>query len=96
MAAWADSRGAQNFRDLALIVQVKQHLPALPNAWQRNLKDEIFLLIALALGAVQTEMFAQAFPGERAQMTPLQMAHFIKDFALTGAAYFNGKILPVY
>jgi hypothetical protein len=40
-------------------------------------------------------MFEQAFPGEKVEMMPAQMATYIRDFALTGANYFNGKILPV-
>ena len=50
---------------------------------------------ALALGAVQTEMLAEAFPGLEAPLKDSDMADFIKDFALNGHKYFNGKILPV-
>jgi NAD(P)-dependent dehydrogenase (short-subunit alcohol dehydrogenase family) len=49
----------------------------------------------LALGAVQTEMFGQAFPGYSAPLKPAEMAAFITDFAIHGSTYFNGKILPV-
>lgn len=49
----------------------------------------------LALGAVQTEMLNEAFPGYKPPMDAVQMAIFIKDFAVNGANYFNGKILPV-
>lgn len=50
---------------------------------------------ALALGAVQTEMLKQAFPGLQAAMTSKDMAAYIVDFALTGNKYYNGKILQV-
>ncbi len=50
---------------------------------------------ALAIGAVQTEMLAEAFPGYKAPLTAGEMAEFIMDFALNGHRYFNGKILPV-
>jgi len=50
---------------------------------------------ALALGAVQTEMFNKAFPGAAANMTPEEIAKFVVGFALHGASLFNGKILPV-
>ncbi|MEK9566188.1 MAG: SDR family oxidoreductase [Flavobacteriaceae bacterium] len=50
---------------------------------------------ALALGAVQTEMLAQAFPGFQAPLTADQMAAYILSFALEGQQYFNGKVLPI-
>jgi len=50
---------------------------------------------ALALGAVQTEMLAEAFPGYKAPLGPDQMAAFMKWFVLEGGRFFNGKVLPV-
>ncbi|UNZ00302.1 SDR family oxidoreductase [Zhouia spongiae] len=49
----------------------------------------------LALGAVQTEMLAEAFPGYRAPLSALQMATYIFEFGLTGQKYYNGKLLQV-
>ncbi|MGB0949805.1 MAG: short-chain dehydrogenase, partial [Marinirhabdus sp.] len=50
---------------------------------------------ALALGAVQTEMLEEAFPGHRAPLTAKQMARYIFGFSLNGNTYYNGKILEV-
>ena len=50
---------------------------------------------ALALGAVQTEMLQEAFPGYKAPVTAAEMASFIMDFSQTGQNFFNGKVLPV-
>jgi 3-oxoacyl-[acyl-carrier protein] reductase len=50
---------------------------------------------ALALGAVQTEMLAQAFPGYNAPIKPQQMAEFIVNFASNAHWVMNGAILPV-
>lgn len=50
---------------------------------------------ALALGAVQTEMLAEAFPGYEAPLSATEMASYIYDFALKGQKLFNGKILQV-
>jgi hypothetical protein len=50
---------------------------------------------ALALGAVQTEMLSQAFPGYEAPISAHKMADFIANFALNGHQYFNGKQIPV-
>lgn len=49
----------------------------------------------LALGAVQTEMLEEAFPGYEAPITALEMAKYIKEFALTGNKLYNGKLLQV-
>lgn len=49
----------------------------------------------LALGAVQTEMLEEAFPGYVAPTTALEMANYIFNFALTGHAFYNGKMLQV-
>ena len=50
---------------------------------------------ALALGAVQTEMLNEAFPGYEAPLTALEMANYIMDFSLNGNKFYNGKILQV-
>jgi NAD(P)-dependent dehydrogenase (short-subunit alcohol dehydrogenase family) len=49
----------------------------------------------LALGAVQTEMLEEAFPGYQAPTTALEMAQYIADFSLNGNKYYNGKLLQV-
>ena len=50
---------------------------------------------ALALGAVQTEMLREAFPGYQAPLQPEEMARYIVQFALEGNRLFNGKFLQV-
>jgi NAD(P)-dependent dehydrogenase (short-subunit alcohol dehydrogenase family) len=49
----------------------------------------------LALGAVQTEMLEEAFPGYKAPLTAKVMADYIFDFALNGNKFYNGKLLQV-
>ena len=49
----------------------------------------------LALGAVQTEMLEEAFPGYLAPTTAIEMAEYIFDFSLNGNKYYNGKVLQV-
>ncbi|MBT8183572.1 MAG: SDR family oxidoreductase [Eudoraea sp.] len=49
----------------------------------------------LALGAVQTEMLEEAFPGYVAPVSAIEMAEYIMSFALTGHKYYNGKLLQV-
>tara|TARA_B100001029_G_scaffold178452_1_gene185257 strand:+ start:4917 stop:5591 length:675 start_codon:yes stop_codon:yes gene_type:complete len=50
---------------------------------------------ALALGAVQTEMLEEAFPGYKAPTLASDMATYIIDFALNGQKLYNGKVLPI-
>ena len=49
----------------------------------------------LALGSVQTEMLAEAFPGLKAPISAEEMANYIFNFTLTGNQYYNGKVLQV-
>jgi len=49
----------------------------------------------LALGAVQTEMLEEAFPGHKAPLTAKEMASYIFDFSINGNKYYNGKLLQV-
>ncbi|MGP8217014.1 MAG: SDR family NAD(P)-dependent oxidoreductase [Bacteroidia bacterium] len=88
-------QGSAKFPGLSAYSSSKAALANLTECLAEEFKGRNIMVNCLCLGAVQTEMFTQAFPGERANMQPLQMANFIHDFALTGAAYFNGKILPV-
>lgn len=49
----------------------------------------------LALGAVDTEMLADAFPGYNAEMTPKEMAAFIYSFCFNAKKVMNGSIVNV-
>ena len=49
----------------------------------------------LALGAVQTDMLAQAFPGYQAPVSSVRMGAFIATFLTTAGDLHNGKILQV-
>jgi len=49
----------------------------------------------LALGAVDTEMLREAFPGYSAPMSADDMGRFVARFAMEGHQFFNGKVLPV-
>jgi len=49
----------------------------------------------LCLGAVQTEMLQQAFPGYTAPLLPGQMAGYIYQFATTAHQFIKGKVIPV-
>lgn len=88
-------QGSVKFPGLSLYSASKGALSILTECLALELADQQIIVNALAIGAVQTEMLAEAFPGYQAPLLPHQMADFIKDFALTGHQFFNGKILPV-
>ena len=58
-------------------------------------KEQGIAFNVLALGAVQTEMLEEAFPGYQAPLSAAEMAQYIFDFTLTGNKYYTGKVLQV-
>lgn len=67
--------------------------------WSESLAVELGSLgircNCLALGAVDTEMLREAFPGYSAPLSAEDMGRFVARFALEGHHFFNGKVLPV-
>ena len=49
----------------------------------------------LAIGAVQTEMLENAFPGYKAKISAKKFANYLLDFLLNGSKFYNGKVLQV-
>ncbi len=49
----------------------------------------------LCLGAAQTEMLQEAFPGYEAPVSAEKMAEYIADFSLNADKWIRGKIIPV-
>lgn len=88
-------QGSMKFPGLSLYAASKGALAVLTECMAEELKEREIKVNCLALGAVQTEMLSEAFPGYKAPLKPEQMAGFIKNFAVTGHYVFNGKILPV-
>lgn len=88
-------QGSAKFPGLSLYSSSKGALSILTECLAEEFKDRNIKVNALALGAVQTEMLSEAFPGYKAPLTASEMADFIHDFAINGHKFFNGKILPV-
>ena len=88
-------QGSKKFSGLTAYSASKGALAILSEALAEELIEHEITVNCLALGATQTEMFEKAFPGQRALQTPVQMAQFIADFAITGSKFFNGKVIPV-
>lgn len=83
------------FSGLSAYSSSKGALAILTECLAEEYKEKDWSFNCLALGAAQTEMLEEAFPGYKAPMSANEMAIFISDFALNGNRYFNGKILPV-
>jgi NAD(P)-dependent dehydrogenase (short-subunit alcohol dehydrogenase family) len=88
-------QGSQKYTGLSYYSASKAALACLTECLATEFKEYGISVNCLALGAVQTEMFGEAFPGYRAPVDARQMAEFVSQFALTGNKLFNGKILPV-
>lgn len=88
-------QGSVKFSGLAAYASSKAAIACLTECLAEEYKDSTIKFNCLALGAVETEMLAEAFPGYKAPTTALEMAKFIYEFSLNGHNMFNGKILPV-
>ena len=88
-------QGSMKFAGLSAYSTSKAALCSFTELFSEEYKETQLAMNCLCLGAVQTEMLQEAFPGYEAPTTPDQMAAFIVDFALNGNRFFKGKILPV-
>lgn len=88
-------QGSSKFAGLSYYSSSKAALANLTECLAEEYKDKNITFNCLALGAVQTEMLAHAFPNYVAPVNAKQMADFIVNFALNGHQFFNGKIIPV-
>jgi 3-oxoacyl-[acyl-carrier protein] reductase len=88
-------QGSAKFAGLSAYSASKSAIACLSECLAEELKAENIKVNALAIGAVQTEMLAEAFPGYEAPLTSAQMATYITDFLLNQHTFYNGKTLPV-
>ncbi|MBO3117301.1 SDR family oxidoreductase [Winogradskyella sp. DF17] len=88
-------QGSMKFPGLAAYSSSKGAVITLTELLAEEYKTSGPQFNVLALGAVQTEMLEEAFPGYQAPTTALEMAEYIFDFSLTGNKYYNGKVLQV-
>lgn len=88
-------QGSMKFPGLAAYSSSKGAVITLTELLAEEYKETGPSFNVLALGAVQTEMLAEAFPDYQAPTTALEMANYICDFALNGQKYYNGKVLQV-
>ncbi|WP_299000592.1 SDR family oxidoreductase [uncultured Tenacibaculum sp.] len=88
-------QGSMKFPGLAAYSSAKGAVITLSELLAEEYKEQQIAFNVLALGAVQTEMLEEAFPGYEAPLSAKEMANYIFDFTLTGNKYYNGKVLQV-
>jgi NAD(P)-dependent dehydrogenase (short-subunit alcohol dehydrogenase family) len=88
-------QGSMKFAGLAAYSSSKGAVITLSELLAEEYKGQGIAFNVLALGAVNTEMLQEAFPGYQAPISPKEMADYIFNFALSGNKYHNGKIIQV-
>lgn len=88
-------QGSMKFPGLAAYSSAKGAVITLSELLAEEYKNDGIAFNVLAIGAVQTEMLEEAFPGYKAPLSPNEMADYMFDFALTGNKFYNGKVLQV-
>lgn len=95
MSSMGGVQGSMKFPGLAAYSSSKAAVITLTELLAEEYKASGISFNVLALGAVQTEMLEEAFPGYKAPITPEEIADYIVDFSLKGQRFFNGKLLQV-
>lgn len=88
-------QGSAKFAGLSMYSSSKGGMNTLTECLAEEFGEYQISVNALALGAVQTEMLKEAFPGVEAPVGPAETAEFFRWFVREGYRYFQGKILPV-
>jgi len=88
-------QGSLKFPGLAAYTSSKGAVITLSELLSQEYKEKGIAFNVLALGSVQTEMLAEAFPGYEAPVSAAKMAEYICNFTLTGNQFYNGKVLQV-
>ncbi|MBW3517686.1 SDR family oxidoreductase [Flavobacterium sp. NKUCC04_CG] len=86
-------QGSMKFPGLAAYSSSKGAVITLSELLAEEYKELGISFNVIALGAVQTEMLDEAFPGYLAPVEPVEMAEYIVEFSQNGNKYFNGKVL---
>jgi short-subunit dehydrogenase len=88
-------QGSMKFPGLTAYSSSKAAIASLIECLQEEFKGSQQSFNCLCIGAVQTEMLENAFPGYKAPLQPADMAAYIYQFATTAHQFLRGKIIPV-
>lgn len=95
IGSMAGFQGSLKFPTLSAYGVAKAGVSALAELLAVEFADTKATFNCLCLGGVQTEMFAEAFPGVDAPNTPESIAEFIDHFSRVAPGRVNGKVIPV-
>lgn len=88
-------QGSVKFSGLSAYSSSKAALVSLTECLAEEYKETNLTFNCLALGAVQTEMLEEAFPGYQAPTSAQDMAAYILNFSINGPRFYKGKVLNV-
>ena len=88
-------QGSLKFTGLLAYSSAKAALVCVTECMQEEFKVTNWSFNCLCLGAVQTEMLAEAFPGYVAPTTSIEMAEYISSFSIHNKGVVKGKVLPI-
>lgn len=88
-------QGSDKFPGLAAYSSAKGALGILSECLSTEFSSDEISVNCLCLGAVQTSMLEEAFPGYQAPVQANEMGSYLSDFVLHGHKFMNGKIIPV-
>ncbi|MFN1835139.1 SDR family NAD(P)-dependent oxidoreductase [Balneola sp. MJW-20] len=88
-------QGSLKFPGLSAYSASKAAVIGLSELMSAEFTDYNISVNCLCIGAVQTEMLEEAFPGFDAPVSAAEMGSYISDFVLKGHNFYNGKVLPV-
>jgi NAD(P)-dependent dehydrogenase (short-subunit alcohol dehydrogenase family) len=88
-------QGSVKFRGLSYYSASKAAISCLSECLAEEFIGSGVSVNCIALGAIQTEMLGEAFPGYKAPADAAEIAPFISYFALNCHKFMNGKIIPV-
>lgn len=88
-------QGSMKFAGLSAYSTSKAALCSFTELFSEEYKNTSIAMNCICLGAVQTEMLEEAFPGYRAPLNPKQASEYISDFTVNAQKYMKGKIIPL-
>jgi short-subunit dehydrogenase len=88
-------QGSVKFTGLTAYSTSKAAVCSFTELFSEEYKDSKITMNCLCLGAAQTEMLEEAFPGYEAPVSAEKMAEYISDFTLNANQWISGKIIPV-
>lgn len=88
-------QGSVKFPGLAAYSSSKAGIVTLTELLAQEFETDQPKLNCIALGAVQTEMLEEAFPGYLAPISAKEMASYIMKFGLEGHHFQNGKLVQL-